>query len=88
MMLRLAFDMMGGTLLGVFFYGGLWLTVRRLPTTRHPMALTLGSLLLRMALTLAGFFLVTGGRWQNAVASLVGFTAARLFLVNRRMACT
>jgi F1F0 ATPase subunit 2 len=88
MILRLAFDMMGGILLGVFFYGGLWLTVRRLPTTRHPMALTLGSLLLRMALTLAGFFLVIGGRWQNAVTLLVGFTAARLFLVNRRTPCT
>ncbi|MGD1069737.1 MAG: ATP synthase subunit I [Bryobacteraceae bacterium] len=88
MILRLAFDVLFGTLLGVFFYGGLWLTVRRFPTTHHPLALTLGSLLLRMAVTLAGFFLIVDGRWQNAVAALAGFTVARLYLVNRRTPCT
>jgi hypothetical protein len=41
-----------------------------------------------MALTLAGFFFVIDGRWQNAAASLAGFTAARLWLVNRRTTCT
>lgn len=76
MILRFAF----GLLLGAFFYGGLWLTVRRLPATRHPFALTLGSLFLRTAVTLAGFLCVIGGRWQNAVVALIGFTAAR-FLV-------
>ena len=44
MILRFGF----GILLGVFFYGGLWLTVRNLATTRHPFALTLGSLVLRI----------------------------------------
>ena len=69
-----------GILLGIFFYGGLWLTVRRLATTHHPFALSLGSLLLRMAVTLAGFVFVLHGRWQNAAVALVGFTAARLLL--------
>ena len=76
MTLRFAF----GILLGILFYGGLWLTVRRLPTTRHPLALTLGSLLLRMSVTLGGFIVMIGGRWQNAAVALAGFTAARLFL--------
>jgi len=76
MILRFAF----GILLGVFFYGGLWLTVRNLATTRHPFALTLGSLLLRMTVTLAGFFLLIDGHWQYAAASLLGFTTVRLLL--------
>ena len=76
MILRFVF----GLLLGVFFYGGLWLTVRRLPTTRHPFAMTLGSLFVRTVLTLAGFLFAIGGRWQNALVALLGFTAAR-FLV-------
>jgi len=69
-----------GFLLGIFFYGGLWLTVRRLATTGHPFAVTLGSLFARGAVTLAGFFLLIGGHWQNAVWALIGFTASRLLL--------
>jgi F1F0 ATPase subunit 2 len=86
MMLRFTF----GILLGAFFYGGLWLTVRRLATTRHPFALSLGSLLLRMAVTLGGFLLILNGQWQNAVATLAGFTAGRLTLawMARRTTCT
>jgi F1F0 ATPase subunit 2 len=86
MILRFAF----GILLGILFYGGLWLTVRHLATARHPFALTLGSLLLRMAVTLAGFLFVLNGRWQNAVVTLVGFTAGRAMLgwTARRTTCT
>lgn len=76
MILRVAF----GILIGIFFYGGLWLTVGRLATARHPFALSLGSLLVRMAVALAGFFFSIGGRWQNAAATLIGFTAARFLL--------
>ncbi len=76
MILRFAF----GIPLGIFFYGGLWLTVRHLATTRHPFALTIGSLLLRMAVTLAGFLFVLNGRWQNAAVTLAGFTAARVMV--------
>jgi F1F0 ATPase subunit 2 len=76
MILRFGF----GFLLGVFFYGGLWLTVSRLATTRHPLVLSLGSLMLRTGVTLSGLFLLIGHRWQNAVAALVGFSAGRLIL--------
>lgn len=69
-----------GLLLGIFFYGGLWLTVRRLLITDHPFAVTLGSLLARSAVTLTGFILLIGAHWQNAVWALIGFTAARFLL--------
>jgi F1F0 ATPase subunit 2 len=69
-----------GILLGVFFYGGLWLTIRRFAATRYPLALSVCGLFLRMAITLAGFTLVMQGRWQNAIQVLAGFTAVRLCL--------
>jgi len=69
-----------GIALGIFFYGGLWLTVSRLAVTRHPFLLSFGSLMLRMSVTLAGFLVVLHGRWQNAAAVLIGFTGARLVL--------
>jgi F1F0 ATPase subunit 2 len=86
MILRFAF----GVLLGILFFGGLWLTVRRLPTTRHPLGLTLSSLILRMGIVLGGFILVIDVRWQNAAATLAGFTAARLLfgLASRSPSCT
>jgi F1F0 ATPase subunit 2 len=67
-----------GVMLGVLFYGGLWITVRQLMITRHPIAVTLGSLILRMAAVLAGLLLVSRGRWQNVAACLVGLTAGRI----------
>ena len=73
-----------GVLLGIFFYGGLWLTVRCLAKTRHPFAVTLGSLLLRTAVTMAGFVAITAHHWQNALMALAGFTAVRLLLPRER----
>lgn len=81
MILRFLF----GALLGIFFYGGLWLTVRRLATTAHPFAVMLASLLLRSAVTVAGFVLITGHRWQNALTALIGFTAVRFLLPRSRV---
>ncbi|HVP00775.1 MAG TPA: ATP synthase subunit I [Bryobacteraceae bacterium] len=77
-----------GLALGVMFYGGLWMTVRALPAAPHPVVLTLCSLALRTAAVLAGLLLVTRGRWQNALACLVGFTAARAAVSRYWVKCT
>ena len=67
-----------GLLLGAFFFGGLWWTVRRLPTFERPALVVICSLLLRTAVTLGGFFLLASGRWQRLLGCLVGFALARL----------
>jgi F1F0 ATPase subunit 2 len=72
-----------GAALGVFYFGGLWYTVLRLPETRNPALLTFLSYLGRMAVVLAGFYLLSGGNWQRLVASLVGFLAARQVMIRR-----
>jgi len=43
-----------------------------------------------MGVAVGGFILVIDGRWQNAAAALVGFTAARLLLgmTLRSQSCT
>ena len=68
---------------GVFYSGGLWWTVRRLPTARQPALLTLGSFLVRTGLSLAVFYVVSGGHWERILASLLGFMIMRGFLVRR-----
>lgn len=76
-----------GIVIGVFFYGGLWLTVRALMTARHPVLLSLASFWTRTVVALAGIVLVSNARWQNAVACLAGFALGRgvvSLLLNRR----
>ncbi|HWE49973.1 MAG TPA: ATP synthase subunit I [Bryobacteraceae bacterium] len=77
-----------GLTTGILFFGGLWATVRRLATARHPVILTLGSFWIRVVLAVAGFLLASRGDWRNAALCLAGFLAAR-FGVSRWVArCT
>jgi F1F0 ATPase subunit 2 len=72
-----------GMALGLFYFGGLWLTVQHLPQTRRPGLLSLTSLIIRLGLTLAAFYLVMAGRWERLLACLAGFLLIRLVLVRR-----
>jgi len=86
--ISLVVSIAAGVTLGVLFYGGLWITIRRLVTSCHPIAVTLGSLLLRMAVVLAGLLLVTRGRWQNALACFAGFVIGRIAVSRYLRVCT
>lgn len=67
-----------GLALGGIFYGGLWLTVRLLPTARNPVLLTLASFWTRIVLVLASFLLLARGNWLNALICLAGFVMGRV----------
>lgn len=72
-----------GTILGLFYFGGLWLTVKQLPKTRHPIRLVLGSLLGRLGMTIACFALVMDGHWERLLVCLLAFLAVRNWMVRR-----
>lgn len=69
-----------GGALGALFFGGLWWTVHKGVTAKRPELWFLGSLLLRMGITLAGFYVIADGRWQRLLSCLVGFTVARMIV--------
>jgi F1F0 ATPase subunit 2 len=69
-----------GILLGLFFFMGLWWTVRRLATTKRVALWFAGSMLLRTAIVLLGFYLILGDSWQRLLAGLLGFVCARLMV--------
>lgn len=71
-----------GLLLGGIFFGGLWWTVRKGVSVKRPALLFLVSLVLRTAVTVAGFYVVGDGHWQRLLACLLGFVIAR-FMVTR-----
>ncbi len=67
-----------GVGLGAIFFGGLWWTIRLGVSSSRPALWFLVSALLRTAITLEGFYFISGGQWQRLVACLLGFIAARL----------
>jgi F1F0 ATPase subunit 2 len=69
-----------GALLGGFFFGGLWWTIRQGILSEWAAVWFLGSLLIRMAVTLAGFYMVYANHWQRLVLCLAGFVMARLLV--------
>lgn len=75
--------MLWGVVLGFCYFGGLWFTVCRLPTARHPALWMLGSFILRNALVASGFYAVIRWSWQSVLLCLLGFVGVRLLLIRR-----
>lgn len=79
--IELAVSVMAGGLLGLFFFGGLWWTLRRAFASQRT-ALWMGaSLLFRVAGVIAGFVLLSAGDWRKLLACLLGFWMARWVVV-------
>jgi F1F0 ATPase subunit 2 len=76
--LALALPWLAGAALGAIFFGGLWWTVRKGVSSQQPALWFFGSLLVRMSVTLAGFYFVSGGHWERLLLCLLGFVVARL----------
>lgn len=77
---------LGGVALGIFFFGGLWWTVRAITGSAgspRSALFQLASLLLRTAATLVGFYAIGGGDARRLVACLAGFVLARIFVARR-----
>jgi len=74
-----------GALLGAGYFAGLWLTVCRMPKARSPYRLYGFSLLLRLVLLLAGFYLLALRGAAVLLAGGLGFMMARqLWLLGKR----
>jgi len=67
-----------GALLGAFFFGGLWWTIQMGPPSEWSGLVFSASFLLRIAVAITGFYLVSRGDWRRLVACLAGFLLARI----------
>lgn len=79
--LTLVLAWVAGAMLGAMFFGGLWWTVRQAVLSPRPAAWVFVSLLLRMGLTLAGMYVVSGGHWERLLLCLMGFVMARFIVM-------
>ncbi len=73
----------GGAILGLFSFGGLWLTLHKLTSTRR-WVLWLGvSFLVRTTITVSAFWFLGANDWRRMLALLTGFTLVRFLTVKR-----
>lgn len=81
-MTALILSLVVGMALGVFFFGGLWWTVRKATSASNPALWFFGSMMLRMAVVMSGFYLVMAGDWRRLCLALLGFIIARLLVTH------
>jgi F1F0 ATPase subunit 2 len=72
---------LAGMLLGVFFFGGLWWTIRKTLSSSQAALWFSGSFLVRTGVVLLGFYFVAQGDWRRIAGCVAGFLSARLFIV-------
>lgn len=70
-----------GLSLGGFFFGGLLWTIKRGLSATNPVFWFLGSWLVRIAVVLGVFYMVSAGRWERLVLCVMGFFLARIVLI-------
>ena len=71
-----------GMALGTLFFGGLWLTVKKVVSAKVPALWVLGSFIFRVGIVLLGFYFIGAGNWQRLVSCLVGFIVARFIVIH------
>ena len=80
-MMLLAAAPFAGMLLGAAYFGGLWWTVRKGLASSKPARWFIVSLVVRLGITLPGFYFVAGTDWKRLLACLLGFIVARWIVI-------
>ncbi|HKL25314.1 MAG TPA: ATP synthase subunit I [Desulfuromonadales bacterium] len=78
---HLMIALLAGSAIGFFYFGGLWLTVQRIPSSSRPQLLLVGSFFLRLFLSLAAFYLLVPWGWPAMAAALAGLIMIRQILI-------
>lgn len=82
----IVFGVLAGLLIGVVHFYGLWLTVRRVSTAKHPKALIGLSFFIRLVI-LGGAFALVGLLWNpiGLLSALVALLVARIAVIRVKM---
>lgn len=74
---------LGGAVLGFFYFGGLWLTVKKIPGSSNPKWLLFWSAVFRLAPTLLVLFFAVKASPSIFLIMLPGFFGVRYFMIRR-----
>lgn len=67
----------GGGFLGMFFFGGLWWSLRKSLQSAYMSTWLIVSFFVRFGFVLPGFYFLSHGHWAGFLACLLGFLIAR-----------
>ena len=81
--LLLLLALAGGIILGLMYFGGLWWTIQQSGRQDQTLLLFAGSFIIRLALVIGGFYLISGGQVDRLAVALVGFIIARQIWIKR-----
>ncbi|MGC9314295.1 MAG: ATP synthase subunit I [bacterium] len=71
-----------GGIVGLVFFGGLWLSVKSIPTAKNPAAFMLLSFVARIAVFVAAFYAIAKwGNWAHLVIALASALIVRSILI-------
>ncbi len=75
-----------GLSLGLFYFGGLWLTVQQLPVTKHPYRLIFCSFCFRLGISIFGLYLIVAGSPEiynvtSLLLACLGFLTVRTIMI-------
>ncbi len=73
--------LIGGILLGIIFFGGLYWSVNQLSKVRHPAVLMIVSAFVRMGILLFGIYLLADSNIKNIFAILIGVILVKVVMV-------
>ena len=76
-------SLIAGTILGLFYFRGLWQTVVLLPDFRRPAWSVTWSFVARVGIVMTGFFFIMQGHLERLAVAMAGFLLARQILVRR-----
>lgn len=77
-------SIIGGSLLSLIYFFGLWYTVQKIPQmSKYYYPLLFLSFLARVGITLSGFYFILKLGWTSAVLAFLGFIVTRQIVVHK-----
>lgn len=73
--------LLGGSCLGLMFFGGLWFTSKKMLDSKNLALWYIGSLFIRVGTTLLGFYYMGQHNLKYMLICLLGFIIARFIVI-------
>ncbi|MFN1834161.1 ATP synthase subunit I [Balneola sp. MJW-20] len=80
-LMLVVFSIISGLLTGLVYFGGLWYTVRILPSATIPHGVLILSMALRLSVALLAFFMLLKLNWSYLLIALLSFLLVRQVMI-------
>jgi len=78
------FALIAGIISGLFYFGFLWLTVKRIPRVQRPLVWSFLSFMSRIFIIIIVFYFVINlGDWRHLLVTLLGFILIKFIMIHQ-----